>query len=200
MPSAYRTPGTRAGKSRQWPAECCPGTVSGQGYPGSFWATPRIPRTSCTRPPGASRESLTGRVGLVLGYHDALGVGAPVPPGHGPQLADARRPGQDDQEHTADGREQQGHAEREVTVRAHVRDVYLGAILQDEDQQEQQDDGEETHRDPQPADPGSPDLVLGKRRRCLLWCGWLRRSRRRRTARCEYPGICSRRRPPGVRH
>ena len=78
-------------------------------------------------------------------------------PGHRPQLADPRRPGQHDQEHAADGRQQQGHAEREVTVRTHVGHVDRLAVLQDEDQQEQQDDGEEAHGDPEPAGPG----VLG---------------------------------------
>ena len=155
---------------------------------------------------GRADRSLGG-----LGRRDALGVGAPVPPGHGPQLADARRPGQYDQEHAADGREQQGHAEREVAVRAHVRDVYLRAVLQDEDQQEQQHDGEEADRDPQPADPGALDLVLGQ-----CWCGlgrsglgWsglgrcglgrcgrrgrgLLRCGRRRAARSEVPGIRAR--------
>ena len=173
----------------------CPGTVSGRGYRGSLWDTPRTPLTSCARPHGGSRRSLTSigtsltsRADRSLGRRHALGVGAPVPAGHGPQLADARRPGQDDEEHPADGRKQQGHAERQVTVRAHVRDVYLGAVLQDEDQQEQQDDGEEADRDPQPADPGAPDLVLGQCRRAaarplrsgLLRCGLLRRGLLRR--------------------
>ena len=109
---------------------------------------------------GRALADRAGRSAGGLGRLDALGVGAPVAAGHGPQLADARRPGQDDQEHAADGRKQQGHAQREVTVRAHVRDVDLGAVLQDEDQQEQQDDGEEADRDPEPADPGALDLVL----------------------------------------
>ena len=134
---------------------------------------------------GGGGRSLLGR------RRNALGVGAPVPPGHGPELADARRSGQYDQEHAADGREQQGHAEREMTVRAHVRDVYLRAVLQDEDQQEQQDDGEEADRDPQPADPGAPDLVL--RQRDLLSPG------RRLAARCEVTGDRGRLRRFGAR-
>ena len=200
-------PGRRA-RTRSWrkrscgPASSssrCPGTVSGRGYRGSFWDTPRTPRTSCARPHDGSRRSLAGRAGRPgggLGRRDALGVGAPVAASHGPELADARRPGQDDEEHAADGRQQQRHAERKVAVRAHVRDVDLGAVLQDEDQQEQQDDGEEADRDPQPADPGALDLVLGKRRPGLLGCGLLGRDCRRRAARREFPGIRSRAEAP----
>jgi GntR family transcriptional regulator / MocR family aminotransferase len=129
---------------------------------------------------------------------DALGVGAAVPSGHGPQLADARRPGHDDQEHAADGREQQGHAEREMTVRAHVGDVDRLTVLQDEDQQEQQDDGEETHRHPEPADPGAPDLVL-RQRRSGVRGGGLFRWGRRLAARCQFPGGCCRLRRFGAR-
>ncbi len=50
-------------------------------------------------------------------------VGAAVPPGRGSQLSHARHPGQDRQQRPADGREQQCHAEREMPVRAEVRDV-----------------------------------------------------------------------------
>jgi hypothetical protein len=63
-------------------------------------------------------------------------------PGHAPQLADARHAGEDRQEHPADGCEQQGHAKRQVPVGAEVRDVHGLAVLRDENQQEQQDDGE----------------------------------------------------------
>jgi hypothetical protein len=77
-----------------------------------------------------------------------LRVGAAVTAGHRPQLADAGRPGQDDQEHPADGRKQQSHAEREMAMSAHVRHVHRLAVLQDEDQQEQQDDREEADGDP----------------------------------------------------
>ncbi|MGH3289141.1 MAG: hypothetical protein ACRDPD_31450 [Streptosporangiaceae bacterium] len=86
--------------------------------------------------------------------------------GHGVQLADARGPGQDGEQHAADGRQEHGHAEREVPVHAQVGDAHLPAVLQDEDEQEQQDDGEERDREPQAADPGMPDLVLRQRRRC----------------------------------
>jgi len=75
-------------------------------------------------------------------------VGAAMPAGRGPQLAHARRPGQEHQQRPADGREQQRHAEREMPVRAEVRDVHRPAVLQDEDQQQQQDHSEERHRDP----------------------------------------------------
>ena len=74
----------------------CPGTVSGQGYQGSSWDTPLTPPTGCTRPHGGSRRSLTSKAGRSLGRRHALGVGTAVPARHGPQLADARRPGQDD--------------------------------------------------------------------------------------------------------
>jgi GntR family transcriptional regulator / MocR family aminotransferase len=87
-----------------------------------------------------------------------LGVGPAMPPGHSPQLADPGGAGQDDQEHPADGRKQQGHAERQMTVRAHEGDVDLRAVLQDEDQQEQQEDGEAAHGDPEAAGPGALDL------------------------------------------
>ncbi len=92
-------------------------------------------------------------------------VGAPMPPGHGPELADARRPGQHGQQHAADSREEQGHAQRQVSVRAKVGDAHLPAVLQDEDQQKQQDHGEEGDGQPQAADPGGLDLVLRQRRR-----------------------------------
>jgi len=92
-------------------------------------------------------------------------VGAPMPPGHGPELADARRPGQHGQQHAADSREEQGHAQRQVSVRAKVGDADLPAVLQDEDQQKQQDHGEEGDGQPQAADPGGLDLVLRQRRR-----------------------------------
>jgi hypothetical protein len=39
----------------------------------------------------------------------------------------------------------------------------MPAVLQDEDEQEQQDDGEEADREPQAADPGVPDLVCRQR-------------------------------------
>ena len=103
---------------------------------------------------------LAGRVGgrARAAAFSAIGIGPAMPPGHGPQLADARRAGQDDQEHPADGREQQGHAERQMAVRAQEGDVDLRAVLQDEDQQEQQDHGEAAHGDPESARPGALDL------------------------------------------
>src|SRR6185437_8601892 len=121
-------------------------------------------------------------VGGLLGRSSgALVVDFAVPPGGGAQLADPRRPGQHDEEHAADRGEQQGHAERKVTMHAQVGDADVGVVLQDEDQQEEQDDGEETHRHPDPAGPGALDAVLrqwmggrrGRRgrfrgRRCLL--------------------------------
>jgi GntR family transcriptional regulator / MocR family aminotransferase len=87
-------------------------------------------------------------------------VGAAVAAGDGVQLGHAGGPGQDGQQHAADGREQQGHAERQVPVRAEVGDVHCPAVLQDEDQQEQQHHGEEGDREPQPADPGVLDRVV----------------------------------------
>ena len=105
-----------------------------------------------------------------------LGIGPAMPPGHGPQLADAGGAGQDDQEHPADSRKQQGHAERQMAVRAHEGDVDLRAVLQDEDQQEQQEDGEAAHGDPEAASPGALDLQRWDGGRC---CGLLRRGLRR---------------------
>ena len=117
-----------------------------------------------------------------------LGVGPAMPPGHGPQLADAGGAGQDDQEHPADGREQQGHAERQMAVRAHVGNVDLRAVLQDEDQQEQQDHGEAAHGDPEAAGPGALDLQRWSGGRC---CGLLGRGLGRlrgRTGLGRHPG------------
>jgi hypothetical protein len=89
-------------------------------------------------------------------------------PRDGPQLTDTRRTSEDHQEHPADGGQEQGHAEREMPVRAEVRDIHRLAVLQDEDQQEQQDHGEANHGDPQSADPGVPDGVMGQLRGRLL--------------------------------
>jgi hypothetical protein len=97
-----------------------------------------------------------------------LRIGAAVLPRDGPQLTDARRSGEHRQEHAAYGGQEQGHAEREMSVRAEVRDVHRLAVLQDEDQQEQQDHGEADHGDPQSADPGVPDRVMGQLRGRLL--------------------------------
>jgi GntR family transcriptional regulator/MocR family aminotransferase len=97
----------------------------------------------------------------------ALGVGAAMLAGGGVHLGHARRPGQDGQQHAADRRQQQGYAERKVPVRAEVGDVHPSAVLQNEDQQEQQHQGEEGDGEPQAADPGVPDLVIRRRARSL---------------------------------
>jgi GntR family transcriptional regulator / MocR family aminotransferase len=111
-------------------------------------------------------RGLAAGVGRSAARGRAPCIGAPMPPGHGPELADARRPGQHGQQHAADGREEQGHAQRQVPVHAEVGDARLPAVLQDEDQQEQQDHGEEGDGQPQAAEPGGPDLVVRRRLRC----------------------------------
>jgi GntR family transcriptional regulator/MocR family aminotransferase len=93
----------------------------------------------------------------------ALLVRTAVAAGGGPQLKDPRGPGEADQEHPADGREQQRHAERQMTVGAEIGDTHGLAILQDEDQQEQQQHRETAGSHPQTADSGPLDLVLGQR-------------------------------------
>lgn len=55
------------------------------------------------------------------------------------------------------GREQQGHAERQVTVRAEVGDAGLLAVFQDEYQREDQDYGGQGQPGPHPAQSGAPD-------------------------------------------
>ena len=109
----------------------------------------------------------------------ALGVGAAMPAGGAPQLAHAHRRGQDGQQRAADGREQQGHAQGQVPVRAEEGDVHRPAVLQDEDQQEQQHHGEDADGEPHAADPGVPDLVLRQRRLLLLLLLLLLRAWRR---------------------
>jgi GntR family transcriptional regulator / MocR family aminotransferase len=94
----------------------------------------------------ARRIACAVRVLTVCGL--TLDVGAAMPAGDGPQLAHARHAGQDGEQDAADGREQQGHAERQVPVRAQVGDVHAPAVLQDEDQQEQQHHGEEHDGEP----------------------------------------------------
>ena len=134
-----------------------------------------------------ARVVRTGELAGRVGGHARGGIfriGTAMPPGHGPQLADARRAGQDDQEHPADGREQQGHAERQMAVRAQVGDVDLRAVLQDEDQQEQQDHGEAAHGDPESAGPGALDLQRRDGGRC---CGLPGRGLRRRLR--DRPGL-----------
>ena len=99
-------------------------------------------------------------------------AGAAIPPRPGPQRNDPRRAGQERQQHPADGRQQQRHAKREMPVCAEVRDVHRPAVLQDEDQQQQQDHAEAGHHDPQPAYPVALDGVLGHRprfRRAEVW-------------------------------
>jgi GntR family transcriptional regulator / MocR family aminotransferase len=96
----------------------------------------------------------------------ATRVDAAVPARDGMQLGHARRASQDGQQDAADGREQQGHAELEVSVHAQVGDVHRPVVLHDEDQQEQQHHGEDGDGEPQAADPGVLDLVV---RRLLLW-------------------------------
>ena len=108
-------------------------------------------------PPDQLREAAR-RIGRVLDSAPGVGrggrrgglprVGPAMPAGRGPQLTHPRRSGQDHQQRPADGREQQRHAEREMPVHAEVGDVHRPAVLQDEDQQQQQDHGEERHRDP----------------------------------------------------
>ena len=121
-------------------------------------AAQRIALVLAAGPPGArvtgsgaqgagSRDSGTG-IGWSARRGSPPRVGAAMPPGRGPQLSHARHAGQDRQQRPADGREQQRHAEREMPVRAEVRDVHRPAVLQDEDQQQQQNHGEERHRDP----------------------------------------------------
>ena len=109
------------------------------------------------------------------GGGSAARIDAAVAAGDGPQLGHARHPGQDGQQHAADGREQQGHAERQMPVHAEVGDAHLPAVLQDEDQQEQQHHGEEDDGEPQTADPGVLDRVVRHRSRP----GRLRSGRRR---------------------
>jgi hypothetical protein len=94
----------------------------------------------------------------------ALRVRAPMTPGRGPQLADARRAGQDDEQDAAHGGQQQRHSQRDVTVRAQVGNLDRLAVLQDEDQQEEQQDGEEADGDPDSAGPGALDPVVRERR------------------------------------
>jgi GntR family transcriptional regulator/MocR family aminotransferase len=62
--------------------------------------------------------------------------------GERPQLQDAGGAGQADQNRAAQPSQQQRHAEREMTVRPKERDVHGMAVLQDEQQGEQQDYGE----------------------------------------------------------
>jgi GntR family transcriptional regulator / MocR family aminotransferase len=115
-------------------------------------------------------RGLAARIGA--GRRRVLRIGAAMPAGDGPQLAHARRRGQDGQQGAADGREQQGHAQRQVPVRAEVGDINRPAVLQDEDEQEQQHHGEEADGEPHAADPGVLDLVMRQRTR-LLWSGLL---------------------------
>jgi GntR family transcriptional regulator / MocR family aminotransferase len=93
----------------------------------------------------------------------ALPVGTAVAAGGGTQLEDPRGPGEGDKQHTADGREQQGHAERQMAVGAKIGNAHGLAVLEDEDQQEQEHHREARDSHPQAADPGPVDLVLGQR-------------------------------------
>jgi len=114
--------------------------VTGAGAPGA-----RV--TGAGAPGAGSRDSGSG-IGWSARRGSPPRVGAAMPPGRGPQLSHARHAGQDRQQRTADGREQQRHAEREMPVRAEVRDVHRPAVLQDEDQQQQQNHGKERDRYP----------------------------------------------------
>jgi len=161
----------------------------------------RIHQAGVLAHPLSWHRQLPGPPGLVLGYaaHTpdqlreaarriaraladlALGfcVGAAVLARGGVHLGYTHEPGQDGQERAAHGRQQQGHAERHMPVRAEVGDVHAPVVLQDEDQQEQQHQGEDDDGNPQASDPGALDRVM-------RWL--LRRGLRSRRWRVE-PGV-----------
>jgi hypothetical protein len=76
------------------------------------------------------------------------------------ELDDARGARDHDQEHAEDGGEQEGDTERQVAVCAEVAGGHALAVLQDEDQQQEQDDGPQRGGDPGSADACPPDDVV----------------------------------------
>jgi hypothetical protein len=90
----------------------------------------------------------------------APGVNAPVAASHDPQLHDAPGPGDHHEQHAKHRGEQQRDPERQVPVSAEEADVRTLAVLQDEDQQQQEHQGKEHGRDPYPADAAAFHDVL----------------------------------------
>lgn len=105
---------------------------------------------------------LRGLLGFLGDLLVHLRVGAAVPAGSCAQLEDAGRAGQDDEQDAADRGEQQCHAERKMAVDPEIGNIHGVAVLQDEDQQEQQDNGEAADGDPQAASSGPLQPVLGQ--------------------------------------
>jgi hypothetical protein len=68
------------------------------------------------------------------------------------QLNDPRGAGQRDEQDAEDRREQQRNALGHLAVGAHVRDFRVLTVLEHEDQQQQEYDGEQDRRDPDTTD------------------------------------------------
>lgn len=97
---------------------------------------------------------------LDRGCGEVACVGTAVAARDEAELEDPGGAGQGDQQDTEDGCQQQGDAERQVAVRAEVADLHGVTVLQDEDQQQQENDGEAGDGGPDAADPGAPDPVV----------------------------------------
>ena len=82
-------------------------------------------------------------------------------PGDQPQLHDARGPRDHDEQDAENGGQQQRDPERQVAVRPEEADVHPLAVLQYEDQQQEQHQREQRGRDPDSAGPGALHDMLG---------------------------------------